>query len=175
MSDRPANPWRRYRSAHLHAWRTLMPHSSAVSFKVLRWASSSRARPRRVSPAGAVVERCQRSISAWSSGVRTMLRADFRPRMATPRIHEAEREGITRWPQGSSPSRRLVNSEPFLGGGVLRVPPPVWLAQRRDLSFSQPTWALQQPRCRRKGCLAIFLDTYRRWKSAHFIVDNRPQ
>jgi hypothetical protein len=119
LSCRPASPWRRNRSAHLRTCRTLMPHSPAASFKVFPWASRSRARPRRVTPAGPVVERCQRSISARSCGVRTMIRADFRPRMAAPGIRDAEREEIPHRPQESPSSRRPVNSEPFLCDVVL--------------------------------------------------------
>jgi hypothetical protein len=68
-----------------------------------------------------VVERCQRSISARSCGVRTMIRADFRPRMAAPGIRDAEREEIPHRPQESPSSRRPVNSEPFLCDVVLSV------------------------------------------------------
>src|SRR5512143_2072688 len=55
-----------------------------------------------------------------------MVRADFRPRMATPRIRGAKQEGIPRWPQESSPLRRIVNSEPFLCGIVLSPPNDGW-------------------------------------------------
>ena len=84
LSRRPGSPWSRYRWAHLRTWRTLRPQVSAVSFTVWPRSSRRRRRPRRARPAGVFGDRSQCSISARSAGVKAMLRADLRPRMATP-------------------------------------------------------------------------------------------
>jgi hypothetical protein len=153
LSWRPAKPWSRYRSAHLRTCRTLKPHRSAVSFKVWPWSRSRRIRPRRAKPAGPVVARCQRSISARSAGVRTMVREDLRPRMATPRNRGAGRGSIALWPSGSPGSHPSVNSEPYLCGVVLRNPrksPPRLVrgqnSRPRRLRWAGPTywWRLQK-------------------------------
>src|SRR5512142_1391962 len=71
-----------------------------------------------------------------------MVRADFRPRMATPRIRGAKQEGIPRWPQESSPWRRIVNSEPCLCGVVLSDP-----ARPRILAVARGKDTAAAPKC----------------------------